>query len=262
MTTPQFNIRLFLERGFNHFNRSFYESTTFSRIGEQLAALGTGVELPPSPVVLKFGPSDEEHIQEFVQGNFNLFVQYFSLLALCAATEQFYLIACMTIEFALRAQNNGGQISGTEINEIQNQLLVQSRRHTWYKFKEYGLALTYTPHFESLLSVRNCLAHRHGVVDRRDLRDSSELEATWFTYDLVLNDTIIESIPFDTKEGGTLGIKINAVKRTWRPSDRIKLTSKELFDMNFTIWHSVAESHKKTAEHIAGLLKKIEELPT
>lgn len=105
---------------------------------------------------------------------------------------------------------------------------------------EFGVRSEFEVHVRSLNRVRNCLVHRLGIVESKDVNDSGSLILKLRTIQIVAKspdgkqEKVISS-PEAVEGGWTVSIRFCDDERRFKPGDKIKLTYRELYDSIVTL---------------------------
>jgi len=121
------------------------------------------------------------------------------------------------------------------------------RRQIKFLTEHYDVNSNLQEHVLSLIQVRNCFVHRHGIVGNKDLNDSDRMTIKWNAFHMVLADTVTgretladeQSAP--TENASNLIARIGPVERHLSVGDRIQLSPREFFDTMYTFYSFALE---------------------
>ncbi|BBK38300.1 hypothetical protein STAQ_33780 [Allostella sp. ATCC 35155] len=115
--------------------------------------------------------------------------------------------------------------------------------------KSFELPVKYAQHFNSFRALRNCLAHRLGVVGLEDCEgDPPRLRLSWVAPEMVaiapgLDDVVVsaagfqEPIEFDTPR--QIGVRFANRMREFEPSRSVVLSAADVFEICSTFWSGI-----------------------
>lgn len=241
-----FPIDRLLQNSYDQFTKSFDEANSFAQISWQVSEATRDLErLPELTVPFQFETAHSKQIHDFVARNYRKYCWHFNLLFICATAEHYFHAANIVLEVTKTARDRKFTLG--EFQAIQNKILNQKGKHSWYKFRdESRFSLEWSKFMDSIIELRNLIVHWHGQTSHC----KSDSIFSWIHFQVMIGDQNIERLPCPSGEGGQL--KISKIEKTviLKPGDSIELSLVDSLDINFTIFHAINEAHSKIIEQL------------
>lgn len=172
------------------------------------------------------------------------------LEAVSIALTEFYLAVRITGDNSILPQN---------FDEIRKEVSFKSIPDKLARLSELGMQPVYDVHFFGLTKVRNCLAHRMGLITDSDCSDGDNLTVTWRSFNVELHTesgdrfNILDMIGKRLENPGTIVITPADRIRSFRKGGTIDLSHTELAEIgmmtNNAINHFRAETARLAQAH-------------
>jgi hypothetical protein len=125
---------------------------------------------------------------------------------------------------------------------------------------DYNISLTNEEHFCSIIKARNCITHRLGIVDQRDMTDDEHLRIRWFGIDLYVrennNETKLDlplKEPLLLEKGGEI-ISRNAERNLlFNKNELIKLNPHNIYEICLFFRTCTMEIISKAQQYIESI---------
>ena len=148
---------------------------------------------------------------------------------------------------SLGSNTTGAELDRVRFEERKSFHWLGTRRQIKFLRERYDVSSQLQEHVLSLIGVRNCFVHRHGIVGNEDLNDSDRMTIKWYAFHLILADTVTgretladeQSDP--TENLSNLIPRIGLVERHLSVGDRIQLSPREFFDTMYSFYSFALE---------------------
>jgi hypothetical protein len=146
----------------------------------------------------------------------------------------------------------GSNITGAELNrarfeERESFHWMGTRRQIEFLRERYNISSPLEEHVLSLIKIRNCFVHRHGIVGNEDLDDSGRMMIKWYAFHMMISDTVtgtetlVDQQSGPTQNPSNLRLRVGLVERCLSIGDRIQLSPTEFFDTMHTFYRFALE---------------------
>lgn len=253
--TPPIDLTSILEANQSQFLRAYGEATAYAQLSWQLSEATKNIDkLPALPVVLSWQIHEGQQIADFARSRYRHISWYYTLMKICTAAEEYFLAPCMVFEWARHSEN--GRILLKQLQNAQEELLT-TNEHYWRKFKrDCGVKVELGPYMDSILKLRNCIAHRGGVVGQRDIdRQSQKLDVKWLDSYVSFEGREITELPFHAKEDGTMTVKRREKIMSLPLGEEIEFSLQDILSIHFTVLDVVTEAHNASVKRLTEIFK-------
>jgi hypothetical protein len=242
----QYNIDLNreVENAFAQVIWDLERAAQFATTGEQLGKLPSDTQLPPPDVAVRYGGQRFAEVWETLGCR----CAYYSLICMIGACERYLRQMNLITRVTAQIAEKGGAISVDELRETRLECAYNTSslwlvlRDTLRILRVSTKSLSGRAWFSSLDAVRNCLVHRGGSVDLADTDKRGLFKVTWRkTTVLDPEGQPITSLPYVMKKAGTISMRVEDYRQTWRAGDHIQLTANDCQEMAFTLSHFCSE---------------------
>ncbi len=259
----QINVHIDLDRIADIAFLGLRRSMVFMGFGVNAADNNEFLEFEiPGPLKMRFVPEGAtlEQIKE-MKLHFRSWVIASALRdlleAVSIALTKFYLAVRIAGDNSILPQN---------FDEIEKEVSFKSIPDKLSRLSELGMKAVYDAHFFGLTKVRNCLAHRMGLVADSDCNDGDKLTVTWRSFNIELHTesgerfNILNIIGKRLENPGTIVITPADRIRSFRKGSTIDLTHTELAEIgimtNNAINHFRAETTRLAQAHGIEVIHK------
>ncbi len=80
---------------------------------------------------------------------------------------------------------------------------------------------------EGVYRVRNCLAHREGIVQMEDTDEADSLRVKWLATKAKIDGRELTTVPFTVEKAANVEVRIEESERTWRIGEPLHLTASD-----------------------------------
>ena len=258
---PVVNANIEVNSAYTTLVRGLEDAAVFAALGYQVASLDR-MDLPERSVPLRFAASQEtEPALSRAWGSFAQRCSGFAVIAMMAAFEGYveYLefVRRLSVEFV-----ENGSLNLEAINRIRSEV----SEHSQARVREVVSNLTpgdwdssragvSRAWFHGLYDLRNCLAHRSGVVTRQDVRPpKNELTIRWLRSTVSTSGDAVAELPRTFKAAEQLEFRWTDEPRSWRLGQRVELTASDSQDIAYTLARFGAALAAEVINGIASLL--------
>lgn len=84
---------------------------------------------------------------------------------------------------------------------------------------------------EDVYRVRNCLAHREGMVQMEDTGEADSLRVRWLRMKAKIDGREFTTVPFTVEKAANIELRMEESERTWRIGEPIHLTAADSQDI-------------------------------
>lgn len=217
----------------------------------------------PGPLTMRFVSegATPEQIKE-MKRHFRVWVIASALRdlleAISIALTEFYLVVRITADKSIQPQN---------FDDVRKEVSFKSIPDKLARLSELGMKPVYDAHFFGLTKVRNCLAHRMGLITDSDCNDGDNLTVTWRSFDVELHTesgerfNILDIIGKRLENPGTIVITPADRTRSFRKGSTIDLSHTELAEIGMMTNNAINHFRAETARLAQAHGIKVIQLP-
>jgi len=212
----------------------------FAILGERLSRLSPDCVLPTTMVVTRFGALDVENTVRKELAGLCARLAVISMISRFDRASQALLLQRRFLEGLLRIGFQ--KMPGPELLKIRRKTQGEIRSHSPVQVVVGLLVTGPSPALRAramwladIYRVRNCLAHREGIVQMEDAGDADELRVKWLKMKAIINRTELTSIPRKVDAPITLEMRFDESWRTWRIGQPVHLSAADCQDIAFSL---------------------------
>lgn len=253
--TPPINLTSVLESNQSQFLKAYGEATAYAQLSWQISEAAKDIDnLPTLPVILSWQIHDGQQVVDFARSRYRHISWYYTLMKICTAAEEYFLAPCMVFEWVRQSKN--GQISYQQLQNSQDGLHA-TNEHYWRKFKrDCGIKVELGPYMDSILKIRNCIAHRGGVVGQRDIdQQSKKLDVKWLDYYVSFEGQEVTELPFHTKDGGTMTVNRREKALSLSLGQEIEFSLQDILSIHFNVLDVVTQAHNASLKRLTEIVE-------
>jgi len=148
---------------------------------------------------------------------------------------------------SLGSNTTGAALDRARFEERESFHWLGTRRQIKFLRERYDVSSPLQEHVLSLIDVRNCFVHRHGIVGNDDLNDSERMTIKWYAIHTIIADTVtgretlVDEQSGPTENPSNLIARIGLVERHLSVGDRIQLSPREFLDAMYTFYRFAVE---------------------
>lgn len=253
---PPVSLDRFLKANHDQFVQAYGEATAYAQLSWQISeATREADTLPALPVIIGWQIHEGQQVVDFARSRYRQISWHHTLMKVCTAAEEYFLAPCMVFEWVRQSKN--GRISLQELQDTQEELLA-TNEHYWRKFKrECGVEIELGLYMDSILRIRNCIAHRGGVVGQRDIDENTgRFDVKWLDFYAAFEGREVTELPFHTRDGGKLTVNWREKAISLFQGQRIEFSLQDILSIHFTVHNIVAQAHNGSIKKLIQLIER------
>lgn len=192
--------------------------------------------LPKETLAIRFAPFEAENIVHKEFDGFCARLATISMVARFDRSNHALLLQRRFLE-ALVASGHPRML-GPELLMIMRAVRKEIRHNSPVKVVRELLVrrpspelLSRTMWLSGIYRVRNCLAHREGIVQMEDTEEADTLRVKWLGMKAKIDGKELTTVPFRVQRAADLEMRIEESERTWKIGESIHLTAADSQDI-------------------------------
>ena len=222
-------------RVYNSLVHGLEYDAAFAILADRVARLPID-SLPKNTLAVRFAPFAAENVVHKEFAGFCARLATISMVARFDRSNHALLLQRRFLE-ALVASGRP-RMPGPELLMIMRAVRKEIRHNSPVKVVRELLVRKPSPELLSratwlsdIYRVRNCLAHREGIVQMEDTEEADSLHVGWLEMKAKIEGTELTAVPYTVEKAANLEVRIEESERTWKIGDPIHLTAADSQDI-------------------------------
>ncbi len=211
----------------------------FAMLANRLSRLPENLELPNPTTVFRFGQGAEDTVRRELEGLCSRLATL-SMISRFDKANNALLLQRRFVEYLISRRLK--RIGGREYMEVRNKVNQELRRNSPVQIitgfvvskpsrelRDRSLWLA------DIYRVRNCLAHREGIVQMEDTKGEDVLRVRWLSTKATIDGERLLQVPYKVEGHGNLSLFFDESFRIWKIAQAIHLNAADCQDMALSL---------------------------